>query len=102
MCCAASQSRTSAPIWLAKSDGSNCVIRWMPPRPASRLDQNVSTSCPMDVTTPSPVMTTQREGGEGFMVRGKERPISENKKALCQKFPQRKQAERQKFNRAVT
>ena len=57
----ASQSRTSAPIWQAKSVGSKCVIRPTPALPASKLAQNASTSWPRPWTTPMPVMTTRRK-----------------------------------------
>src|SRR3954467_10101745 len=67
MCWAASQSRTSPPIWLANPLGSKSATRRMPDLPATRLAQNASTLWPSDVTTPRPVTTTRRaEEGESI------------------------------------
>jgi hypothetical protein len=56
----------------------------MPPRPAMRLAQNESTSCPIEVTTPRPVITT-RGDDEGVAMFSERLPASsENKKASGQ------------------
>jgi hypothetical protein len=56
----ASKSLTSQAKRTGKSAASNCSMGAAPLRPARRASQVLSTSVPMEVTSPVPVMTTRR------------------------------------------
>jgi hypothetical protein len=57
---AASNPLTSPAMRVGNVELSKRVIAPMPERPATRLDQPVSTSLPTGEIRPSPVMTTRR------------------------------------------
>src|SRR5690606_5470096 len=54
-----SKSRTSAPIWVGKGDGSKRWIRRTAERPLTSPSHRASTPTPKGVTAPMPVMTTR-------------------------------------------
>src|SRR5437868_4547981 len=51
---------TSAAIWQAKAEASNCVMRSTPFLPASRHFHTSGVVWPTEQSRPSPVMTTRR------------------------------------------